>query len=36
LAPIDDEQSLDFVSARVRNYEAHPYWGFLADQAWLR
>ena len=32
----DYEQVVDFVSARVRNYQFHPYWGFIADQAWLR
>ena len=26
----------DFVSARLRNYQAHPVWGFMADQVWLR
>jgi len=28
--------SVDFVSARMRNYRSHPLWGFMADQAWLR
>jgi hypothetical protein len=23
-------------SARVRNYQFHPYWGIMADQVWLR
>jgi hypothetical protein len=27
---------VDFVSARVHNYEADPTVGFNADQAWLR
>jgi hypothetical protein len=26
----------DFVSARLRHYQAHPVWGFMADQVWLR
>jgi peptide/nickel transport system substrate-binding protein len=25
-----------FVSKRVRNYQFHPVWDFIADQAWLR
>ncbi|MDP9255712.1 MAG: ABC transporter substrate-binding protein [Actinomycetota bacterium] len=25
----------ELVSKRVRNYEYHPVWGFIADQAWL-
>jgi YVTN family beta-propeller protein len=35
-ASIVNEHTLDFVSARVRNYQAHPYWGLMADQLWLR
>jgi peptide/nickel transport system substrate-binding protein len=35
-APIINEHTLDFVSARVRNYQAHPYWGLMADQLWVR
>ncbi len=31
-----DEQAIDFVSARARNYQSHPYYGILADQLWLR
>jgi hypothetical protein len=23
-------------STRVRNYQFHPVWDFIADQAWLR
>jgi YVTN family beta-propeller protein len=34
--PYVDERVIDFVSARVRNYQLHPYWGILADQLWLR
>lgn len=25
----------ELVSKRVRNYEYHPVWGFIADQVWL-
>jgi peptide/nickel transport system substrate-binding protein len=35
-APVVNEHGLDFVSARVRNYAFHPYWGLIADQLWLR
>jgi peptide/nickel transport system substrate-binding protein len=34
-APLVDEHMIDFVSARVRNYQAHPYWGIIADQLWI-
>ena len=34
-APMINEHALDFVSARVHNYQAHPYWGILADQLWI-
>ena len=33
--PIVNTRMIDFVSPRVRNYQFHPYWGFLASQAWL-
>jgi YVTN family beta-propeller protein len=33
--PIVNERGIDFVSARVRGYEFHPYWGLIADQLWL-
>jgi peptide/nickel transport system substrate-binding protein len=33
--PTVDELGLDFVSARIRNYQVHPYWGLIADQLWL-
>ena len=33
--PMIDEHAIDFVSARVHSYEAHPYWGILADQLWI-
>jgi hypothetical protein len=36
LGPVVNEHGLDFVSARVRDYEFHPYWGLIADQLWLR
>jgi hypothetical protein len=29
------ERALDFVSARVRNHQVHPYWG-RADHIWPR
>jgi YVTN family beta-propeller protein len=29
-------REVEFVSARLRNYQFHPIWGFLADQIWLR
>jgi peptide/nickel transport system substrate-binding protein len=34
--PLIDEHAIDFVSAHVRNYQSHPYWGVIADQLWLR
>jgi YVTN family beta-propeller protein len=34
--PLVDLGGIDFVSARVRNYQVHPYWGMIADQLWLR
>ena len=34
--PIVNVRMVDFVSSRVRNDQFHPYWGFLASQAWLR
>lgn len=33
--PLINDLGLDFVSARVRNYQFHPYWGLIADQLWL-
>jgi YVTN family beta-propeller protein len=33
--PIVNQRGIDFVSARVRNYQFHPYWGLIADQLWL-
>ena len=34
--PLVNPRIIDFVSSRVRNYEFHPIWGFIADQVWLR
>jgi peptide/nickel transport system substrate-binding protein len=34
-APMIDEHAIDFISARVHNYQAHPYWGIMADQLWI-
>ena len=34
-APTVELHGLDFVSARVRNYQFHPYGGLIADQLWL-
>jgi YVTN family beta-propeller protein len=34
--PMINERGIDFVSARVRNYQWHPYWGIIAAQLWLR
>jgi YVTN family beta-propeller protein len=35
-APVVNDHGLDFVSARVHDYEFHPYWGLIADQLWLQ
>jgi YVTN family beta-propeller protein len=34
--PTVADRLVDLVSARVRNYQFQPVYGFLADQAWLR
>jgi peptide/nickel transport system substrate-binding protein len=34
--PLVNPRLIDFVSARVRNYQHHPYWGILVDQLWLQ
>ena len=34
--PTATVSTAEFVSARVRNYQFHPVWNFIADQAWLR
>jgi peptide/nickel transport system substrate-binding protein len=36
VAPMINERGLAFVSARVTNYESHPYWGLIADQLSVR
>jgi peptide/nickel transport system substrate-binding protein len=33
--PMVNERGIDFLSARARNYQSHPFWGMLADQIWL-
>jgi hypothetical protein len=35
-APTATIRTAQFVSTRVRNYQFHPVWDFIADQAWLR
>lgn len=34
--PLVNLRQIDFVSARVRNFQHHPYWGIVADQLRLR
>ena len=34
--PTVNEREVEVTSARLRNYQYNPVWGFLADQAWLR
>lgn len=34
--PLITPRAVEFVSARVRNYQNHPIWGLLVDQIWLR
>ena len=34
--PLVTPREVELVSWRVRNYQFHPLWGFLADQVWLR
>jgi YVTN family beta-propeller protein len=34
--PLVNPHAIDFVSARVRNYQADPSLGLIADQVWLR
>jgi YVTN family beta-propeller protein len=34
--PLIDERGIDFVSARVGNYQLNSYGGLIADQLWLR
>jgi peptide/nickel transport system substrate-binding protein len=33
--PLVNPRQLDFVSARVRNFQHHPYWDILVDQLWI-
>jgi peptide/nickel transport system substrate-binding protein len=34
--PTVNLNTVDFVSARVGNYQFHPQWGMLLDQLWVR
>jgi peptide/nickel transport system substrate-binding protein len=34
--PTANLTAAELVSSRLRNYQFHPVWGFMADQAWLR
>jgi peptide/nickel transport system substrate-binding protein len=34
--PTVSEREVEVTSARLRNYQYNPVWGFLADQSWLR
>jgi peptide/nickel transport system substrate-binding protein len=34
--PLVTPRAVEFVSARVRNYQAHPISGLIVDQVWLR
>jgi peptide/nickel transport system substrate-binding protein len=34
--PLLNSITMDFVSARVGNYQHHPQWGVLLDQLWVR
>jgi peptide/nickel transport system substrate-binding protein len=34
--PTVNVRESEFVSARLRNYQYQPVWGFIVDQAWLR
>ena len=34
--PLVTPHQAEFVAARLRNYQYHPIWGFIADQAWIR
>jgi len=35
-APLFDQAGTVFVSARVNNYQASPFYGSLLDQIWVR
>jgi peptide/nickel transport system substrate-binding protein len=34
--PLVTPRAVEFVSARVRDYQNHPIWGLIVDQVWLR
>lgn len=34
--PLFNSRSLQFLSARVGNFQYHPMWGLLIDQIWVR
>jgi YVTN family beta-propeller protein len=36
VAPLTNPVFVDFVSARVGNYQRHPEWGILLDQLWVQ
>jgi YVTN family beta-propeller protein len=36
MVPTYNRQNVDFVSARVGNYQYHPQWGPLLDQLWVK
>ena len=36
MVPTTNRRNVDFVSARVGNYEYHPQWGLLLDRLWVR
>jgi peptide/nickel transport system substrate-binding protein len=36
MVPTSNRRSVDFVGARVGNYEYHPQWGVLLDQLWVK
>jgi peptide/nickel transport system substrate-binding protein len=36
IVPLYNPRDLTFLSARVGNYQFHPYWNLLIDQLWVR
>lgn len=34
--PLVNTRAIELVSKRLGNYQYHPVWGFMADQAWVR
>lgn len=34
--PLVNASGVDLASPRIRNYQFHPVWGFIADQVWLK